>query len=221
MFGSPIPVSLSPLPLPLPPFSLSLLIPHPSPFSLTNPSFPSEYVWFVNLSTSAPQLGAAVYRFRPSTGSVSLVEDTLSQPNGIAISPDLSTMYISDTGALSGTIDPALGPTGDSFNVTGKRTIYAYDIGGNGTYLANKRAIYLAQDWIPDGVKVAANGYVVTAAGRGVDVLDPEGTLLVRVQTNYTVQNFAWTGEGLSTLWLMGQGGVSKVEWGLAGQKLV
>ena len=199
----------------------------PSPSSLSNSHYPTnltlspEYAWFVNLSTTAPQLPAAVYRFRPSTGSVSLVEDTLSQPNGIAISPDQSTIYISDTGALSGTIDPSLGPIGDAFNATGKRTIYAYDVDGNGTYISNKRAFYLAQDWIPDGLKVARNGYVVTAAGRGVDVLDQEGVLLVRVQTNYTVQNFAWTGEGLTTLWLTGQGGVSRVEWGLAGQVLV
>lgn len=67
---------------------------------------------------------------------------------------------------------------------------------------------------------MAANGYVVTATGQGVDVLDPEGTLLVRVQTNYTVQNFAWTGEELSTLWLVGEGGISKVEWALRGQEL-
>ena len=76
---------------------------------------------------------------------------------------------------------------------------------GNGTYIGNKRLIYLAQDWVPDGLKVAANGYVVTGAGYGVDVLDSVGTLWVRVQTNCTVQNFAWTGPDLSTFWLMGQ----------------
>lgn len=80
--------------------------------------------------------------------------------------------------------------------------------------------MYLAQDWIPDGLKVAANGYIVTSAGKGVDVLDETGTLLVRVQTNYTVQNFAWTGRDLTTLWLTGIGGISKVEWNLQGQRL-
>lgn len=75
-------------------------------------------------------------------------------------------------------------------------------------------------DWAPDGLKVARNGYVLTATGSGVDVLDPLGTLLVRIQTNYTVQNFAWTGADLRTLWLMGEGGISKVEWNLQGQEL-
>lgn len=149
-----------------------------------------------------------------------MVEDTLIQPNGIAISPDLRTVYISDTGAFDGPIVASVGPQGFGFNTTGKRTVYAYDLSSDATHIGNKRPIYLAQDAVPDGLKVAKNGYVVTAAGQGVDVLDATGTLLVRVQTNYSVNNFAWTGPDLKTLWLTGIGGVSKVEWDLQGQDL-
>ena len=67
---------------------------------------------------------------------------------------------------------------------------------------------------------MARNGYVVTAAGKGVDVLDEVGTLLVRVRTGFPVQNFAWAGEGLRTLWVTGTGAVAKVEWDLQGQVL-
>ncbi|MCJ1244441.1 hypothetical protein MMC30_001639 [Trapelia coarctata] len=179
-----------------------------------------DYTWFDAETDTAPQLETAVYRFRPSTGAVNVVEDTLTQPNGIAISPDLRTVYISDTGAIRGTIAASLGPQGIGVNATEKRTIYAYDLSSDATYLSNKRPIYLAQDGAPDGLKVAKNGYVVVAAGQGVDVLDPTGTLLARVQTNYTVDNFAWTGVELKTLWLTGIGGVSKVEWSLQGQDL-
>lgn len=80
--------------------------------------------------------------------------------------------------------------------------------------------MYLAQEWVPDGLKVARNGYIVTGAGKGVDVLDQDGALLVRIQTNYTVQNFAWTGRDYRTFWLIGQGGISRVEWNLQGQEL-
>ena len=108
------------------------------------------------------------------------------------------------------------------FNATSKRTIYAYDLSSDTLYLVNKRPIYVAQDGAPDGLKVARNIYIyiLTAAGQGVDVLDLTGTLLARVQTNYTVDNFAWTGPELNTLWLIGIGGVSKVEWNLQGQDL-
>jgi len=84
----------------------------------------------------------------------------------------------------------------------------------------NKRPVYLSPEYVPDGLKVAANGYILTGNGRGVDVLDSFGQLLLTVQTNYTVQNFAWTGPELKTLWLMGAGGISRVEWELVGQEL-
>lgn len=179
-----------------------------------------QYSWFNALTDTAPQFESATYRFRPSTGAVNLVEDSLIQPNGIAISPSGKTLYISDTGATNGPILASIGPQGSSFNATGKRTIYAYTICDKGTSLLNKRPIYLSPDGVPDGLKVAQNGYVVTAAGAGVDVLDEDGTRLVRVQTNFVVQNFAWTGKDLKTLWLFGEGGIGKVEWNLQGQEL-
>ncbi len=151
---------------------------------------------------------------------MNVVEDSIVQPNGIAISPDEKTIYISDTGAISGPIAMSLGYQGARVNATGKRIIYAYNVSDDAMYISNKRPVYLAQDWVPDGLKVARNGYIVTGAGKGVDVLDCYGTLLVRVQTNYTVQNFAWTGTDYKTLWIVGQGGISKVEWNLQGQEL-
>lgn len=83
----------------------------------------------------------------------------------------------------------------------------------------NKRPIYLSS-FIADGLKVAQNGYIVTGAGMGVDILDEDGQLLVRIQANYTVQNFAWTGPNRDTLWMVGEGGISKVEFNLPGQIL-
>ena len=194
-----------PSPKPIPPRILTDL-----------PTTITDYGYFGKLTTTPPQLPANSYRFRPSTGAVHLVEDTLSQPNGIALSPSLRTVYISDTGALNGDISSS-SAHGISYNQTGKRTIYAYDLSEDATYLSNKRAIYLAQDYVPDGLKVARNGDVVTAAGKGVDVLDERGTLLVRVRTNFTVQNFAWAGREMRTLWLTGMGAIAKVEWNLQG----
>ncbi|EXJ83584.1 gluconolactonase [Capronia coronata CBS 617.96] len=178
------------------------------------------YSWYNGLTDTAPQLPAASYRFDPETGAVFLIDDSLEEPNGIAFSPDGKTLYISDTGAVSGTIDPRLGSQGATFNTTGKRTIYAFDVTSNGTRVSNKRAFYLAQDWVPDGLKVSREGLVLTGSGHGVDILDDVGQLLIRIQTNYTVQNFAWTGQNLSTLWMMGNNGISRVQFNITGQTL-
>ena len=70
------------------------------------------------------------------------------------------------------------------------------------------------------GLKVAANGYVVTATGPGVDVLDENGVLIVRIQTDFVVQNIAWVGADLTEMWMVGQGGLARVRWELAGQDL-
>ncbi|KAI4193180.1 MAG: hypothetical protein LQ350_008436 [Teloschistes chrysophthalmus] len=190
-----------------------------------------DYSWFFGLTDTAPQLGAATYRFTPSTGAIHIVEDSLAQPNGIALAPNNRTVYISDTGASAGPITPSLPrpppPLGPTFNASsGQRTIYAYDLSGapNNTtnlYLTNKRPFYRAQEGVPDGLKVAANGYVVTAAGMGVEVLGEGGEVLVRVRTNFTVQNFAWVGGNCRTeFWMVGMGGIGRVRWGLEGQEL-
>ncbi|KAI9779170.1 MAG: hypothetical protein M1839_007705 [Geoglossum umbratile] len=178
------------------------------------------YSWFAGLTDTAPQMAAATYRFNPNTGAVNIVEDSLAQPNGIIISPDGRTMYISDTGAFSGVYSPLLPPGGYSFNSTNPHAIYAFDMHHSGTYISNKRAFYRSLHGVPDGIKVARNGYIVAATGSGVDVLDETGTVLVRVQTNYSVQNFAWVGSERKEIWLVGVGGISRVRWELEGQEL-
>lgn len=181
----------------------------------------SDYGWGNGVNEYAPVLGSASYRFRPSTGSVSIVEDTLKQPNGIAFSPDQKTVYITDTGAIQPDIVQQYGPLGYmNFNTTGPHTVYAFDVLPGGNAIANKRPIYLSKQWIPDGIKVARNGYLLTATGGGVDILDEEGTLLVTVKTNYTAVNVNWSGKGSETLWIVGVGGVSEIMFDLPGPVL-
>jgi hypothetical protein len=56
-------------------------------------------------------------------------------------------------------------------------------------------------------------------AGKGIDVLDEDGRLLVRVQTNFTVQNFAWTDSCFEDLWIVGNGGAARGEMEFAGTR--
>lgn len=197
--------------------SIDDLVVHPTSGDIffTSP----EFSWSQYLTDTPPNMPPATWRFNPSTGAVFVVDDTLSQPNGIAFSPDGNTLYISDTGVIvvdRENTDQRVGP----YNPTLPHTVYAFDVTNNGTKVSNKRSFYLSQASIPDGLKISREGLVVTATGSGVDVLDDFGQLILRVQTNYTVQNFAWTGQNLTDLWMVGEGGVSRVRWNIQGQEL-
>jgi sugar lactone lactonase YvrE len=170
----------------------------------------------------------ATYRFRPSTGEVAMVEDSLEHPNGIVFSRDGKTLYITDSGLE--TVGPIASegkgnfydyPIRIYFTSTNNRNIFAYDVNPSprGSYLTNKRCIFQSLEGSPDGLKIAANGYIIAGTGlsNGVDVLDQYGSPLLRIQTNHPVENAAFAGKDFKTLYLTGIGGITKVEWDLAG----
>lgn len=166
---------------------------------------------------NTPQLPPAVWRFRPSTGALQLVDDALQQPNGIAFAADGRIAYVSDISADT----PLLSLAETVWTQTVRRTVYAFDVDAGFGCVGRRRVLYRAQDRIPDGVKVARNGWVVAAAGHGVDVVGEGGTLVVRVQTNFTVLNLAWAGRDWEDLWLVGVEGAVRVRWGLPGREIV
>ena len=182
----------------------------------------TDYGRATRTNTQAPQINAATWRFDPVTSLVNLVEDSLDEPNGVRLSPDGNTLYLSDTGAgqvvIDSNVDP---PPRMQFNTTGKRTVYAFDIDRSGHNprgrLVNKRPTQLAIEYATDGIQVTREGYIVSAMGQGVMVTDQEGVPLVRVQTNFTIINFAWTGRNSDELWCVGHGYVARVRFGLKG----
>ncbi|OCL06958.1 putative gluconolactonase precursor, partial [Glonium stellatum] len=175
------------------------------------------YGWGLNLTTN-PILAPATWRFRPSTGSANIIETSLVQPNGVGISPDGRTLYVTDTGATVFNTPPDIIPR-YTYNSTGPRLTYAFDVTtfSAGGYLTNKRPIWLAEEVADDGFHVAGNGYLVGAAGFGVDILSPYGELLIRIQTEFFVNNIQFAGADYKELWLFGQGGISRVTWNLQG----
>ncbi|EME47144.1 hypothetical protein DOTSEDRAFT_85706 [Dothistroma septosporum NZE10] len=177
----------------------------------------SWYGYVINV-TSKPVLSPATYRFRPSTGLVQIVENELGQPNGIGISPGGETMYISDTGITdfkNFTVDSI---PRYSVNAFGGKIVYAYDLkeSKGGSYLGNKRPIWQAQTFAVDGMHVSKEGFVLGAAGTGIDVLTECGALVMRIEVPGTINNFQFAGEHLDELWLFGPGGIFKVS-GLEG----
>ncbi|KAL7619418.1 hypothetical protein AAE478_009957 [Parahypoxylon ruwenzoriense] len=189
---------------------------------------PSGRVWFTDplysrnmgVNVRAPQLQAAVYRYDPSSGELRVMDDTLEFPNGIAFSPDGKILYLTNTAAGVGNISPNVswqdaGPL--AYVSTNKRTLYAFDVDSDGT-LRNRRPLYTAMDYVADCVKVASNGYLVTAAGHGVDILDPTGVHLVRIQLDFLAASFEFTGAKRDALWIVGHGKAARAQINLTGQ---
>lgn len=193
----------------------------------------SDYAWGLNLAPGPPQIQLATYRFRPSTGEVQIVESSLQHPNGITFSRDGKTLYITDSGletaGAPGTDNRGPGdfynyPIRIEFTSQNARNLYAFDVSrpdgpGGVPIITGKRNIFQSLEGSPDGIKIAKNGLLVVASGLsfGVDILTPSGLVIARIQTNHPVENIAFAGDDLKTLYLVGIGGVTKVEWNLEG----
>ena len=116
---------------------------------------------------------------------MTVVEDTLVKPNGLAFSPDSSVLYIVDTGASHKRGHP--------------RTISAFDVKDDNT-LANPRIFCDMGKGGSDGIRVDMDGNVWSAAGwggagfDGVHVFAPDGTLIGAIHLPEAVSNVCFGG---------------------------
>ncbi|KAI4866220.1 calcium-dependent phosphotriesterase [Hypoxylon rubiginosum] len=135
-------------------------------------------LWFTDASAGfeldirpKPKLPNQVYRVDGNGGNVRVVADGFGRPTGITLSPDESTLYVTDTDANrpDGSTDP-----------TRAATIYAFDIiQRSGSYfLINRRLFAYAIDGVPMAVACDDSGNVYAACGDGVEVWSPGGVVL-------------------------------------------
>jgi gluconolactonase len=123
-----------------------------------------------------------VYAVWPG-GAIQLVSDDFDRPNGLALSPDESTLYIDDSP---------------------RRHVRAFDVRPNGT-LANSRVIAdmdHPQPGSPDGMKIDVEGHLYVAGATGVWVFEPDGTRLGVLGTPEKPSNCAWGDDDLRSLYV-------------------
>lgn len=116
-----------------------------------------------------------VYRL-DSDGKVNLLIDTLSRPNGIALSPDQKTLFIAQS-------DPE------------KARYYAFELDDAGNVISGKvlfDATALQSETrkgLPDGLKVHSSGTIFATGPGGVLVLSPQGKHLGTILTENGTAN--------------------------------
>jgi gluconolactonase len=130
-----------------------------------------------------PAVGDYVYRHDPISGETEVVSDSFDKPNGIALSPDESVLFVTDSGANHepGTYDP-----------TRPHHIKAFDVLG-GRQLAGERLFAVVTPGFPDGLKLDSDGRVYASSFSGVQVFDPDGRLTAEIPVPGAV-NFCFGG---------------------------
>jgi gluconolactonase len=120
-----------------------------------------------------------VFRYDPATEATTIVVVDMQRPNGLALSPDESLMYIADSAF------PRYG---------GNHSIRVYEVEGG--RLVNGRLFAEIQPGVPDGIRVDARGNVWTSQGDGVAVYAPDGVQLGHIAVPETVANLCIGGTG-------------------------
>lgn len=131
--------------------------------------------------------GCYVYRIDPS-GQITIVADDYVKPNGLAFSPDESTLYIADTGA--------------SHDHDGPRHIRRHGVSGG--RLSGGEEIAVCTAGFFDGFRLDRDGRIWSSAADGVHCLTAEGTLIGKVRIPEIVANVCFGGPKLNRLFICG-----------------
>jgi gluconolactonase len=143
-----------------------------------------------------------VYRVA-TDGTVTVVERTLTRPNGVALSPDERTLYVTQSEPKRAIIMAyALDA---SARVVGSRLFHdATDLAAAGA------------SGLPDGLTVAADGTIFTSAPGGVLVLSKDGKRLGRIVTGKTIANCKFGDDG-RTLYLTSSNMLARIRLNVRG----
>ena len=141
---------------------------------------------------AAQELPTNVYRWDPADKSLAVVIGDISRPNGLAFSPDESTLYVVEAGVTP-------------------RVIRAYDVVDEGRRLARKRILITAEEHgTPDGFRVDVDGNLWVGWGMGseeldgVSVFNPEGRLIGRIDLPERCANVCFGGRHRNRLFMCG-----------------
>lgn len=134
------------------------------------------------------ELGFAGVYARAPDGEVKLLSDDFTYPNGIALSPDESTLYVSDTT---------------------KGHIRAFDLATDASVSAGRIHCEVR---IPDGIAVDAAGRIWSSSSRGIVVFSTRGDALGSVNFRGMPTNCAFGGPDGKTLFITARKVVYTVE---------
>ncbi|HAL46536.1 MAG: SMP-30/gluconolactonase/LRE family protein [SAR202 cluster bacterium] len=142
-----------------------------------------------------------VYSVSPD-GSVSLLIDDFELPNGLAFSPDETTLYVANTRAAM--------------------EIRAFDVAADGSVSGGRLFAEFASDepdGVPDGMKVDVDGRVYCTGPGGHWVFDSDGAHIGTIRLPELPANCAWGGPDNKTMLFTARTSVYSLEMKTAGTR--
>lgn len=131
--------------------------------------------------------GRFVFRWSEADGIRAVVTD-MARPNGIAFSPDLGTLYVTESAGADETPAP--------------NSLRAYRIEGEGAdaRALEGRQLFAMDAGTPDGIAVDVVGRIWCSSADGVHVIAPDGERVAHVPVPETVANLCFGDDGW--LWI-------------------
>lgn len=142
--------------------------------------------------------GCNVFSFDPVTNKLEVVIDDLNRPNGIAISPDESKLYVSDTGK-------------------DLKYLYVYDL-IEGQPI-NRKLIYDFKPFFSDGFRCDKDGNVWTSAGKAIKCFNTQNELIGQLIVPELVSNLEFGGKEGNILYVTATTSLYSIELNQQGAK--
>jgi gluconolactonase len=144
---------------------------------------------------------SGVYRLSADLGTLTLLVEDFTLPNGLAFSPDESVLYINDTR---------------------RGHIRAFEVMPNGTLARQSDRVFAdlrgSEPGVPDGMKVDVAGNVYCGGAGGIWVMDPQGDKLGRIVHGASATtNIAFGGADWKTLYFTSRNHLGAVDLKIAG----
>jgi gluconolactonase len=136
-------------------------------------------------------------------GRITDIERTLRRPNGVALSPDESTLYVTQS-------------------LPSRAVIMAYSLDKNGKVTGRKEfhnftdLVLKDSPGLPDGLTVAADGTIFSSGPGGILVLSKEGKRLGRISNGKATANCKFGDDG-KTLYLTSHDMLARIRLNVAG----
>jgi len=134
-----------------------------------------------------------IFRVSPK-GDVEAIAKWQTRPNGIAISGDGKTLFVTDSD---------------------RHTVVAFDLESHGG-ASNQRDVIRKIDGVPGGIRTDVNGRLYVAAN-GLGVYSPEGKLEHTLLPGEIITNCAFGDNDFETLYASGRKSIYKIRLGVKG----